>query len=79
MTDITERLTFWKHTYPEDAEPGAIHTAALKEILYLRSVIRALKNYPTLHNHCIKYLREHNNQRPRNTETIGPAVKENQQ
>ncbi len=59
MTDIVEKLSFWQTVYPEDIEKseGNLYTEAQKEILYLRSVIQAHHNYPTLYAHCINYLK----------------------
>jgi hypothetical protein len=67
MTDIVEKLSFWQTVYPEDMEKpeGNLYSEAQKEILYLRSVIQAHHNYPTLYSHCIKYLKSKKTKRGR--------------
>jgi hypothetical protein len=59
-TDIVEKLTFWKHVYPEDMSKleGNLYMEAREEILRLRSSLKAHHSYPTLYAHCIKQLRK---------------------
>ena len=67
MTDIVEKLSFWQTVYPEDMEKpeGNLYVEAQKEILYLRSVIQAHHNYPTLYAHCANYLKSKKTKRGR--------------
>jgi hypothetical protein len=61
MADIVERLTFWTQVYPEDMpkEEGHLYIEARDEILRLRTCLK----YAGLYDHCVKYLKEKENDR----------------